>query len=82
MDRNDSSSDYTSGISADSWRSSGSWSDKGSYDTQWDMGDLADYNIYSIRLNGCIQLSFISSILNVIMGMDNANLNWLKFHGM
>ena len=47
VDRNDSSSDYTSGISEDSLRSSGSCSDKGSYDTQWDMGDLADYNLYT-----------------------------------
>ena len=47
VDRNDSSSDYTSGISADSWRSSGACSDKGSYDTQWDIGDLADYNLYT-----------------------------------
>ena len=47
VDRNDSSTDYTSGINADSCRSSGSCSDKGSFDTQWDMGDLADYNLYT-----------------------------------
>ena len=48
VDRNDSSSDlYFRYNCVDYWRSSGSWSDNGIYDTQWDMGDLADYNLYT-----------------------------------